>query len=72
MARVTPHFEPIEAAEPDCAGDGEARRVVDGSADGGKGRYQDPEPRTVANSEMNAIIRREAFITEARRIRQGG
>jgi hypothetical protein len=61
-----------ETTDPDNVVADEQRRVVDGTSDGGKGRSQEPEPRVGANSEMNTILRREAFITEARRIRQQG
>lgn len=55
--------------EPENAGDDiEAqRRVVNGGADGGKGREEPPQP-----TKMNQLIRDLAFGAAARTARQGG
>jgi hypothetical protein len=59
----------IVAVETEDAGDGTetSQRVVDGSADGGKGRQDPPEP-----TGMNKLIRDLAYGAAVRSARQSG
>jgi hypothetical protein len=57
---------PLAPAEPEDAAVETPRRVVDGSADGGKGRDEGPPP-----TKMNQLIRELAFGAYARTMRQG-